>query len=134
MGKWLRKRLVGLSVATGLWLAAGGISFGQATYSAPSWEQARGRYTAPLQPQLSPYLNLLRNDSSALSPYHSFVQPRRQQLQAFQQQASRLDRLERVTASPHPTRGQPSTGRLPTGSGSYFQSYLHFYPGRRPDR
>ncbi len=81
----------------------------------------------PYQPRLSPYLNLLRNDNSLLTPYHSFLQPRRE----FQQQQLQLyTEVTGIAQSRHIQNPGISAGhtRLPTGNGGQFQSYLHFYP------
>ncbi len=80
------------------------------------------------QPQLSPYLNLLREDNSTLSPYHSFVRPQRENLQQQSQQSSALHQLEnRVYSQQRGNAGGLSVPRLPTGNGAKFQSYSHFY-------
>ena len=82
------------------------------------------------QPRLSPYLNLLREDNSTLSPYHSFVRPQRllQQQQALQ--ASEIARLEHTSSI---TRRAPDASeRLPTGNAAQFQAYSHFYQFHQP--
>lgn len=88
-----------------------------------------GRPSAPYrhQQQLSPYLDLLRSDNSVLSPYHTFVRPRREVRRALNQQASDLHRLERATIGSHSTSRRDSSSRLPTGRGGTFHNYLHYY-------
>ena len=86
---------------------------------------------APLPPALSPYLDLLRVDSGVVSPYHSFVLPKRQIEQRQTQQSSQIHRLQsqvqQLGAVPQ-QRGQVSRTRVSTGNGGYFQQYSHFYP------
>ncbi len=83
------------------------------------------------QPRLSPYLNLLREDNSTLSPYHSFVRPQRllQQQQALQ--ASEIARLERTSSITRRAERDPAE-RLPTGNAAQFQAYSHFYQFHQP--
>ncbi|MCC7339195.1 MAG: hypothetical protein IT422_29225 [Pirellulaceae bacterium] len=80
------------------------------------------------QPRLSPYLNLLREDNSTLSPYHSFVRPQRENYQRQLQQSSELRQLEtRVLPRQHGAIAGSPISRLPTGNGAKFQAYSHFY-------
>lgn len=81
--------------------------------------------TNPLQPRLSPYLDLLRRDNSVLSPYHSFVRPRQEFRQGFRRQAAKIRRLERAVARPAATTS--AQNRLRTGRGGTFHNYLHYY-------
>ena len=78
----------------------------------------------PYQQTLSPYLDLLRSDSSTLSPYHSFVRPRQQVRQRLQYQSSQIQRFEREAYS---TPSRSVSPRLPTGRGGSFNNYLHYY-------
>ncbi len=84
--------------------------------------------TGPNQPKLSPYLDLLRNDDSVLSPYHSFVLPRRAISQQQSVQAGQLRRLEYETSARRAAQGTSSVRRLSTGRGGQFQTTLHFFP------
>jgi hypothetical protein len=81
----------------------------------------------PTQPKLSPYLNLLRNDSGILPPYHAFVLPRREIYQQQTRQAGEIMRLEQATYLHAAPNSGGSSRRLPTGNGGRFQSYSHFY-------
>jgi hypothetical protein len=85
------------------------------------------------QPRLSPYLNLLRQDNSALSPYHTFVRPQRE---VYQQQSRQNLELRRLSNSLSVARRSEdsSTGRLSTGNGAGFQNYMHFYQVGTPSR
>lgn len=85
------------------------------------------RKMTPASPTLSPYLDLLRNDNSQLSPYHSFVLPRRQIIQQQLQTSGEVQRLQgEFSRSSRPS--QPTyQSRRPTGNAASFQSYLHFY-------
>lgn len=79
------------------------------------------------KPKLSPYLDLLRNDDSALSPYHSFVLPRREIAQRQAMQAIELRRLDYEATRRSPSK-TATTPRFTTGRGGTFQSTLHFFP------
>jgi hypothetical protein len=83
-------------------------------------------YQHPYQPRLSPYLDLLRNDNSLLTPYHAFVQPRREFQQRQLQLSTDLNRLEQTQQRQLSPKAWGRT-RLPTGNGGRFQTYLHFY-------
>ncbi|MGB7329032.1 MAG: hypothetical protein WBD31_29395 [Rubripirellula sp.] len=78
----------------------------------------------PYQQTLSPYLDLLRSDASALSPYHSFVRPRQQIRQQFELQSSQIQRIQRETLTP---ANRTSPERLQTGRGGSFNNFLHYY-------
>lgn len=80
------------------------------------------------QPRLSPYLNLLREDNSTLSPYHSFVRPQRENYQRQSRQSFEIQHLEtRVFPQQHVGNAGSPIPRLPTGNGAKFQAYSHFY-------
>ncbi len=88
---------------------------------------------APYRPKLSPYLDLLRRDDSVLSPYHSFVLPRRELHRQQRAQAAEISQLRRATHGRARPGGRGTPSRLTTGNGGYFQTYLHFYGStRRP--
>ena len=111
---------------------AGGIVLGQAERVAaqaayPNLPRAAGR---PSQPILSPYLQLLREDTSVTSPYHAFVLPQREMAQQQLWQAAEIQSLDRQVRA---QAIQNNRARMPTGGGGYFQQYLHFYsPNGRP--
>ncbi len=78
----------------------------------------------PIQPKLSPYLNLLREDTSVNSPYHTFVLPRREVAQEQLRQAAEISSIQRLV----PERATAaSRSRVRTGTGGHFNTYLHFY-------
>jgi hypothetical protein len=81
--------------------------------------------SSPYRQTLSPYLDLLRNDDSVLSPYHSFVRPRQQMRQSISQQAAVLRQLEKTVTQPFGVI--PNQQRLPTGRGGSFNNHLHYY-------
>lgn len=80
-------------------------------------------------PTVSPYLDLLRQDSGYLPNYHTFVRPkietRRQQIGQWQS----INQLQRRVST-----FQQQGEIRPTGQGGYFNNYLHYYQmgsGRR---
>ncbi len=86
--------------------------------SASVGQQVR-RYT-PRTPTLSPYLDLLRNNTGTLPNYYTFVRPRQQQ-RAFNTESRAWQRrqtidLERVTGEFQKNR----RAIAPTGTGSWF--------------
>jgi len=92
----------------------------------------------PSTPTFSPYFGLFRQDSGLLPNYYTFVRPEQQLRQSLRRGEARLRRqgadlgslqrqvsvFEREVLAP------------PTGTGSVFMDYSHYYPalGRRPTR
>jgi hypothetical protein len=108
------------------------VALGILGYSRPVAAQALDRNlpvrnSVPYRPKLSPYLDLLRHDNSVLSPYHSFVVPRRELHQQQARQAAEINRLNQATFGRAARSAVGSASRLPTGTGSRFQTYLHFF-------
>tara|TARA_R110002049_G_scaffold4601_4_gene31927 strand:+ start:176625 stop:177050 length:426 start_codon:yes stop_codon:yes gene_type:complete len=120
-------RKIQLSVTAALTtLAISTTASAQTTYPGSQHSVTRGKAIQyEPRPTLSPYLNLLRNDDSVLSPYHSFVVPRRQQQQARQAQNDQIRSLQRRL---NHTGQIPGGDRTPTGRGGYFQTYMHYFP------
>ena len=83
---------------------------------------------SPYQQRLSPYLDLLRADNSALSPYHSFLQPRREFNRRLRWQSNRIGQLEQNAMGFRSVPRSSLSSRMPTGRGGRFHTYLHFYP------
>ena len=118
--KMIRKTLV--CIGLGISLAAG---------SPESNGQDIPRYS-PSRPTISPYLNLLRNDSGSLPNYYSLVRP-----QLFQQsfdnrilrenraQERDVQRLSELTSAE--TAGQTGSGST-FGDLSHFGDRSHYYP------
>lgn len=121
--------LLGRSNRPGLLLIVVLCSFGAAerSHAQLMYPLDQQKQLTPVSPTLSPYLDLLRNDNSQLSPYHSFVLPRRQIVQQQLQTTGEVQRLQREFGlSSRPS--QPTyQSRRPTGNAASFQSYLHFY-------
>jgi len=84
----------------------------------------------PRRPTLSRYFDLYRRDPGPLGPYHSDFRPRQEFRRAVQQQNAGLQRQRanirsldrRMTLFERP----PATVR-PTGTGSVFMNYSHYY-------
>ncbi len=82
-------------------------------------------------PTLSPWLDLFRSDTGLLDPYNSLVRPRLELQERLRRQ--QLD-LTRQAAGLSAMRQQmiQSRGQMPirpTGTGSVFMDYSHYYPG-----
>lgn len=103
-----------------------------ATSRFSSAQNAVPRYQ-PSRPTVSPYLNLLRNDSGAIPNYYSLVRPQQQQIATNQQQQIELTRQRQQLESLNNNllRVQEPTIRA-TGIGSGFQDYSHFFPRAAP--
>lgn len=90
----------------------------------------------PSRPTLSPYLNLLRNNNSAIPNYYSFVRPYQNQQALNQLQGEQLGfqnaQIGRVQAellqqpAPGPVTGTPSWFRQP-GTRTYFLNSSRYF-------
>lgn len=90
-------------------------------------QSPRTRYQ-PTRPTVSPYLNLLRPNESAVPNYYSFVRP---QLQAQEnQQRQQAINVQQQTAIGTLDREvlQITQPAARTGGGGNFRQYSHFYP------
>ena len=93
---------------------------------------SRSRYTRP--PTLSPYLGLLRINTGVLPNYQTFVRPRLQERQAFEQQQRSLQTLEtrvRQVAEELPATGIASRFR---NNGLYFRNNAQFFQTHKTRR
>ena len=90
----------------------------------------QGRYR-PARPTFSPWLGLGYEDPGPLGPYLSHVRPEIELRETLRGQDARL-RLQGAglqgLQSEVTRLGQPASVR-PTGTGSVFMNYSHFYPG-----
>ena len=85
------------------------------------------RYS-PQRPTISPYLNLTRNGRGSLPNYYSLVRPQLNQ-QSFDRQAAATARSQALAIQS--LKSVPLTQVSgPTGTGSVYQNYSHFYPAR----
>ncbi len=76
-----------------------------------------------MSPPLSPWLSLYRHDTGPLDNYHTFVRPQLQLRETIRKQDSRIQMLGQEV-----TQFQENGGVPPTGTGSVFMSYSHYYP------
>ena len=84
----------------------------------------------PSQPIFSPWLNLYQRNTGALDNYHTYVRPEMQLQEAMQQQGALLQRQDsRLNLFENQIGDlEMSSGMHPTGTGSVFMSFSHFYP------
>jgi hypothetical protein len=83
------------------------------------------------RPVVSPYLNLDRNDGGAAPNYFTLVQPQLQQQRYNQQQARRIDRLQREVGALQSTAGFTpfaNEGIRATGHAATFMNTSHYFP------
>jgi len=84
---------------------------------------------------MSPWLNLSNQQGGALDNYHMFVRPEMQRRDASRRQQYDINRqgvdIQSMRQSMSGVR--QAAGMRPTGTGSMFMNYSHYYPnfGRR---
>ncbi len=93
-------------------------------------QSADAQYSPAYRPTLSPYLHYFRRDPGPLGTYFSYVRPRLElqrtlavQTADLQRQQARIQTLQGEVSQ----IGQ-SGARMPTGTGSVFMNYSHYYP------
>ena len=81
-------------------------------------------------PSVSPYLNLLNNNSSGTAtPYQSLVRPQLEQQKVNQQQSRSIQSIQsNLHAQQRANAGAAGIERG-TGHQALFMNYLHYYPG-----
>lgn len=91
--------------------------------------QGIGRSFRPNTPTLSPYFGLYNRNASPVGNYHGFVRPRQEVYRSFQQQ-NRINQRQsanvRALGQQVLSMRQSETLR-PTGTGSTFMNYSHYY-------
>ncbi|MEQ9408766.1 MAG: hypothetical protein RIK87_13610 [Fuerstiella sp.] len=87
------------------------------------------RYS-PQRPTVSPYLNLLRNNTGPLPNYYSLVRPQLDQ-RSFDNRISSVTRSQGIAVQRLSSLSASRQSDV-TGSGSGFNNYSHFY--RMPAR
>ena len=105
----------------------------QAQYRGKALGSKSSSYQSILnRPVISPYLNLLRPNAGPLPNYHTWVRPQLEQQEFNDQQTRQVQSLQRQVMSNRMggDRNTGSSGLRPTGHGSTFMNYSHFYPGR----
>ena len=92
---------------------------------------AQGPRYQPRTPTFSPYLDYFRRDVGALDVYNSIVRPNRELRSTLSRQQSTLlqgrQRIEQLQT-------QVDSGVSPTGVGSRFMDYSHYYSKRPAGR
>jgi hypothetical protein len=98
----------------------------------PASAQVRAPGYGPATPTLSPWLNLYQKQAGPVDNYHMFVQPQiqlqntlRQQELTNQRQTAGMTSLGQQMTQMEQDRQAPVH---PTGTGSVYMSYLHYYP------
>ncbi len=93
---------------------------------------AQRGYTPYRRPTLSPWLNLYRRDSGPLDSYHMFVRPEIRLRETLQRQQANIRRQGAGLNSlgQQMTRYEREGPVRPTGTGSTFMNYSHFFPVR----
>jgi hypothetical protein len=103
-------------------LLAGGTIFSQSAF-------AQYSYT-PQSPAISPWMGLWNNNTGAVDNYHTFVQPQLELNKTLQMQSAALNRQARGLRDLNSEINQPQgaqSGMMPTGQGSTFMNYSHYY-------
>ncbi len=101
-------------------------------------QQRPTRYQSPSGPTLSPYLLYSRRPLGVVDNYHAFVRPRVQLRSTLSTQDRRISQLDGnvrdVQRDVRTLSGVRPSGVAPTGTGSSYLNYSHYYPqagGRR---
>jgi hypothetical protein len=82
-------------------------------------------------PTVSPYLNLLQNNSVGnITNYQSLVKPLIEQNSAINRQGNSINRLQQQVNSP----SSAGTSGRGTGHTTFFMNYGHFYPAPQSRR
>lgn len=83
------------------------------------------------RPTVSPYLNLVRDDSGAAANYQTLVRPQMEQLEINRQQELQINRLDRQFQDFRQESAFPQQGSediRATGHATRFMNRSHFYP------
>jgi hypothetical protein len=80
------------------------------------------------RPAVSPYYNLMRQDSGSSLNYHTLVRPQIEAQYQAQYQQRQIQQLQHQISRP----GSQATPGGMTGHPSYFMNLSHFYPGLGP--
>ena len=106
-----------------------GIGYGSPRWAAAQYGGYRGYSSSPNGPTVSPYLNLLQNNSGVPN-YQTLVRPQFEARNAIVQQQQSLQQLQDEFQS----RRRPSRGGLGSGTNSrstghptHFSEYSHYY-------
>jgi hypothetical protein len=92
----------------------------------------QGYYVPPGGSPFSPYLDLYRRDTGLLNQYYNFIIPRRQLTETLNQQRAAITNLQTQVQSNRAQLRPTPTARIgPTGVGSVYMNYSHYYGGSR---
>lgn len=108
-------RLAGLAVIIGV-------------FSSPAWAQGT-RYVPPGGSPFSPYLELYRPNPGPLNQYYQFYRPRVNLESTLYQQQATINSLQtEVQTAQNAFRPPPPAPAIgPTGVGSVYMNYSHYY-------
>jgi hypothetical protein len=88
----------------------------------------------PETPTVSPWMGLWQQNTGALDNYHTYVQPQMELNAELQSQNAQLNRQGARLQALHNEVMQPQgvqPGMVPTGQGSTFMNYSHYFGGNR---
>jgi hypothetical protein len=85
------------------------------------------RYSPPYGPTISPYLQYYNRRIGVFSNYYTFVRPEVQLRSTLRNQQQELTNLDAELRAAEASRIRES-GVAPTGTGSVYMNYLHYYP------
>jgi len=113
-----------------------GVVFACTAFASTASAQYKGKQrpfdTSARRPSVSPYMNLINNNTGAATNYQSLVRPQIDQQNLNAQNASAIKNLQRSQASS--SKGSKSTAEgniklRATGHAASRENYSHFYPG-----
>ena len=96
--------------------------------------QAQTQYApssyAPSTPPISPWMNLWQRNVGPFDNYNSVVGPELRLRDVIQQQNMAIQQnQEGIRTLGNQWENGPNAPKLPTGTGSVFMNYSHYYPG-----
>ena len=83
----------------------------------------------PARPTISPWFNLYNQEGGALDNYHTFVRPEMRLRNTLRQQQYDINRqgMDIQSMRRNMSGVNRTLGMRPTGSGSMFMNYSHYY-------
>ena len=118
----------------GTLLAAMGVAmtFGAMCGSTSAQNQQFNNYAR--KPSVSPYMNLINNNTGIATNYQSLVRPQLDQRGFNQQSSSAIKQLQKSAAGPSKSGAEGNKKLRSTGHIASTENYSHFYPSMKQKR
>lgn len=101
-----------------------------AAFAPAAVSQAQSSGYRPYKPTISPWFNLYNRNTGPLDNYNTYVRPEMELRDTLQQHASGIQRNSTgIRSLGHEVNQLQTEGLIrPTGTGSGFMNYSHYYP------